>query len=124
MIKHISAEQRRNTQGVSIETRYSSTKDKMENLMNLFKIHGWESGMNCKEYVCNVITNLNIAKYCANKDYYDILVSIIIFNWNTFKETINLDSLIIQYTHYMNITKKNIDSFDNLFKIYNSSFNK
>ena len=124
MNNYISTKKSRNTQGILIEIRYSSTKDKMENLMNLLKIHGWDHGMNCKEYVCNVITNLNIAKYCANKDYYDILVSIIIFNWNTFKETINLDSLIIQYTHYINITKKNIDSFDNLFKIYNSDLYK
>jgi len=124
MNKHICTKKSRNTQGVLIEIRYSSTKDKMENLMNLFKIHGWDSGMNCKKYVCNVVTNLNIATYCANRDYYDILVSIIIFNWNSFKETINLDSLKLQYNQYINITKKNIESFDNLFKIYDTSLNK
>jgi hypothetical protein len=111
MIKHVSTEQS------------LTTKDKMKNLMDLLKIHGWDSGMNCKEYICNVVTNLNIATYCPNKNYYDILISIIIFNWNTFKETINLDSLKSQYNHYINITKKHIETFDNLFKINNTSLN-
>ena len=67
------------------------------------------------------VSELKIAYYLPNKIYYDILINIIIFNFNEFKDSLYLDNLQKQYFYYLNIRKERFECFDNLFKLYHNN---
>ena len=99
----------------------NTLKRNTELLLNIFKNHGWNNGMNSKTYIMKTVSELKIAYYLPNKIYYDILINIIIFNFNEFKDSLDLDNLQKQYIYYLNIRKERFECFDNLFKLYHNN---
>lgn len=95
-----------------------TTQEKHDLAKSIFKNHGWIKGMESISYISNTISKLKIARFLENKEYYNILIMIIIFSWNDFKEFIELDKLKIQYTHFLNLKRDPIESFDSLFKLF------
>jgi len=94
-----------------------SKQEKYDKVRNIFVQHGWTNGMNTNKYICDTISNLKIARYFENKEYYNILIRIIIFSFNDFYKVLNLDNLKNQYTNLLNLNRDRIDIIDSLFTI-------
>jgi len=92
-------------------------QEKYDKVRDIFVQHGWTNGMNTNKYICETISNLKIARYFENKEYYNILIRIIIFSFNDFYKILNLDNLKNQYTNLLNLNRDRIEIIDSLFTI-------
>ena len=102
---------------INLKTK-QTTQEKHDTIRSIFKNHGWKEGMQSISYISNTISKLKIARFLENKEYYNILIMIVIFSWNDFKNEIDLAHLKIQYTHLLNLNRDRIESIDSLFKLF------